>query len=119
MWLAVVGSRDFPDPNPPVLAYISALREKWSPFTGLAVVSGGARGVDHAAKLAADKLGLDIIELKPDWEMYGKSAGFVRNESIIKAADQVVAFWDGESRGTKNSIDWAFKLRKRTEVIFP
>lgn len=119
MRLAVVGSRDYPEPGLPVLAYIRALQEKLRPFGELSIVSGGARGVDHAAWEAANKLGLDIVELKPDWERFGRSAGFKRNEDIIRNADQVVAFWDGESRGTKHSIDLALKARIRTEVVFP
>lgn len=119
MKLAVVGSREFPDAAERVFAYINAYVDRLTPFEDLDIISGGARGVDHAAWEAANKLRLDIVEYKANWSQFGKAAGFIRNEDIIRHADAVVAFWDGESRGTKNSIDWALRLKKRLEVVFP
>jgi hypothetical protein len=55
--------------------------------------------------------------IRPDWNSYGKSAGFVRNRQIIKAADMVIAFWNGKSRGTENSIQIAKELNKGLVVI--
>jgi tyrosyl-tRNA synthetase len=55
---------------------------------------------------------------KPDWEKYGKAAGVIRNEDIINYSDRVIAFWDGKSKGTKNSIDHARKLSISYPYIF-
>jgi len=57
----------------------------------------------------ADFLGCKSIIIKPEWNKYGKSAGYKRNSLIINEADKVVAFWKGESKGTKHSIDLAIK----------
>ena len=38
------------------------------------------------------------------WEKYGKAAGYIRNEEMAKNADALVAFWDGESQGTRHMI---------------
>jgi hypothetical protein len=54
----------------------------------------------------------------PDWDKYGKKAGPLRNELIIQSADLVLAFWDGTSRGTKSSIDFALKYKKELRVYF-
>lgn len=48
-----------------------------------------------------------------------RSAAFYRNGMIVQNAGRVVAFWDGESNGTKDSIDKALKSRKPLEVVFP
>jgi hypothetical protein len=52
-------------------------------------------------------------ENRPDllaYDLYGNVKLWwifsVRNKDIIKNSDTVVAFWDGESRGTKNSIEY-------------
>ena len=42
---------------------------------------------------------------KSAWSSRGPlRASPVRNEKIIAAADEVVAFWDGRSRGTLNAL---------------
>ena len=38
---------------------------------------------------------------------YGKAAGMMRNKQMLDFADALVAFWDGESRGTENMLDIA------------
>jgi len=48
----------------------------------------------------------------PDWKTYGNSAGFLRNEKIVEAADVVVAYWDGESHGTRHSINLGRAMQK-------
>ena len=83
------------------------------------MVSGGARGPDTLGVLWARDNGIEIKEFLPDWDKYGKSAGFIRNTQIVEAADLVIAFWDGVSRGTKDSIDKAEKMGKRVAVIQP
>jgi hypothetical protein len=48
---------------------------------------------------------------------HGKAAGHIRNEDIIKNADEVLAFWDGMSRGTAGSIEWARQFKKPIIII--
>ncbi|QQS32986.1 MAG: hypothetical protein IPM50_15290 [Acidobacteriota bacterium] len=71
------------------------------------IVSGGARGVDTLARLYAQSNGIEFTESLAGWDRYGKRAGFLRNCVMVGAADAVIAVWDGESRGTKHSIDYA------------
>ena len=112
MKVAIVGSRDYPDLNK-VQYYVESL--PWD----TTVISGGARGVDTTAENAAVALRLGVEVHPADWDRLGKSAGYIRNEKMVDAADRVVAFWDGESKGTKHSIDLALRKRKNLEVIFP
>jgi len=97
MLIAVVGSRAFPN------------REAVEHFVGrlakdATVVSGGAKGVDSWAVEAAHAAGLEVIVMEADWERHGRSAGPIRNHEIVRLSDMIVAFWDGKSRGTLNTV---------------
>lgn len=73
------------------------------------IVSGAARGADTLGeRYAADK-GISLHRYPADWVKNGKAAGPIRNEQMAQNADTLIAFWDGESRGTKNMIDVAKK----------
>ena len=76
---------------------------------GVVIIHGGAKGADTLAdRYSREVLGQQPIIFLPDWNKLGKKAGFARNSQMINVADLVVAFWDGESRGTKDSIDKAY-----------
>ena len=107
--IAVVGSRGFND--------YSLLERTLTPYLPFVLVSGGARGADSLAERFADKNNLEKIIFKPDWDKYGKRAGFLRNIKIVDESDMVIAFWDGQSRGTKSSIDLAREKNKELSVI--
>ena len=81
------------------------------------IISGGARGIDTLARQYAEKNGIELEEIKPDYEQYGKYAPHIRNNEIIKKADVVIAFWDGKSRGTSSVIKKCRKIGKEIEVI--
>lgn len=90
------------------------------------VISGGAKGADQlSAQWVRARAGwakaapeVKLTEYLPDWERYGKRAGFIRNEDIVKSADMVVAFWDSVSKGTQNSLSIAKRLKIPTLVIY-
>ena len=81
------------------------------------IVSGGARGVDTLARLYAQSNGIKFTEHVADWEGHGRRAGYLRNITMVDAVEAVIAVWDGESRGTKHSIDYATSQRKRVSVL--
>ena len=81
------------------------------------VVSGGAQGADKLGERWAKEKGIKTLIFKPNWEKFGKSAGFIRNQDIVKNSDLVIAFWDGESKGTKNSIDLCEKFSIDVKTI--
>ena len=64
---------------------------------------------------------LKVSVFKPDWEKYGRGAGPVRNKEMYKYAledePMVIAFWDGESKGTKSMIDIATKDGAKVHVV--
>ena len=51
-----------------------------------------------------------------DWNKYGKSAGYKRNEEMANIADAALVIWDGESRGSKHMIDIAKKQKLQVYV---
>jgi hypothetical protein len=112
MIIAIVGSRNFANLEL-VRKFVANMDE------GDSVVTGGARGVDTAAEATALDYSLTVQVIRPDWKRYGKAAGMIRNEQIVKVCDEVVAFWDGKSRGTKDTIDKARKARKPIAIFGP
>lgn len=81
------------------------------------IVSGGARGIDACAREYAKSHGIKLTEFLPEYEKYGRSAPLKRNLKIIDYADLIIAFWDGQSRGTKFVIDNCKKRNKKVTVI--
>ena len=109
MKIAIVGSRKFKRLDA-VREFVEKLPE------GTVVVTGGAKGVDRVAEMAAAGCGLETVVFLPKWAKYGKRAGFVRNERIVEMVDEVVAFWDGESKGTEHTIGLARESGKPVRV---
>lgn len=107
--IAIVGSRSFPENLRYLIRdYVSQLPPN------SVIVSGGARGVDSWAVEEARRCGLQYVEYLPqkyddNGKYRGPKAFFERNYDIIDDCDQVVAFWDGTSTGTKHSLDYAQK----------
>jgi hypothetical protein len=100
--IIVAGGRDFSD--------YELLRAKLGRLldpTSTTIISGGARGADALSERYAHEHGLPIERYPADWERFGRGAGYKRNEQMARAATGLVAFWNGESRGTKHMIDIA------------
>lgn len=83
----------------------------------VAVVCGMARGADSLGEAYAKVRGYPVHYFPADWEKFGKSAGYKRNEQMAQNADALVAFWNGNSRGTKHMIDLAYKYNLKVRVI--
>lgn len=81
------------------------------------IVSGGAKGIDQCAEIYAKKHHLKLTVFLPDYFQYGRAAPLKRNEQIVNYADCILAFWNGKSRGTKHTVNYARKKGKPTEVI--
>jgi hypothetical protein len=110
MKVAVIGGRDFND--------YDKLKEVLGFFPISVVVSGGAIGADTLGEKYADENGISKEIYVPQWDLFGKKAGFMRNTTIVENSDIVIAFWDSKSRGTRDSIEKANKLRKSTFIIY-
>ena len=103
MKVIIAGSRNITNK----LLVTKAITE--SGFNITEVVSGCARGVDRLGESVAKDNGIPIRQFPANWELYGKSAGAIRNKDMANYADALIAIWDGKSPGTKNMLNIAKK----------
>ena len=114
MKLCVIGSRTITDKD--------LIARKIDDVAPLVILSGGAKGVDTLAKEYAYEKSIDFIEFLPyhllDQRVeFSSKYFFVRNKQMIDNADMLLAFWDGESKGTQHGIKYAQKKNVPYVVI--
>ena len=107
MKLLIAGSRSITDYD--ISPYIPA-------DTDL-IISGGAKGVDALAEQYADSKRISKLILRPRYDLYRRAAPIKRNERMVELCDRVLIIWDGKSKGTKRTIDYAAKLGKPVNII--
>ena len=113
----IAGGRDFD-----YYDRLAAFMDQWTMDNDMGpdntdFVSGEANGADSLGKKWALSRGYKVALFPANWELYGKSAGYRRNEEMAKAATHLVAFWDGRSRGTAHMVSTAdrYNLKIRVE----
>ena len=101
--IIIAGGRDFDD--------YSLLQSKCLPIIErlmadyeVIIMSGHAKGADLLGERFAKEHGLKLEVYPADWK---RSAGFRHNEQMGDIANGLIAFWDGESHGTKHMIEYA------------
>lgn len=107
MKLLIVGSRSIKDYD--LSAHVPSDVEL--------IISGGAEGVDALAEQYADTHRISKMIVRPQYHLYGKAAPILRNQKMVEAADVVLVIWDGQSKGTKSTIQYAKKLQKKLIVV--
>jgi len=115
MKIGIVGSRDFTQMDL-VDSFIKNLPQN------IDIVSGGAIGVDSAAKELGKKYSHTVLEYLPDLagckERYEFTQKYYeRNQKIADACDMLVAFTDKENGGTWDTIKRTRKLGKPVKII--
>ena len=114
--LIVAGGRDFRNFSSAGEILRSVLSKRTP--NEVCIVSGGARGADMFGEMFAKSTGCDLKVFPADWSTYGKRAGMIRNEEMIKFADATILFWDGESRGTANMMSLTLDYNKPLFVVY-
>lgn len=85
------------------------------------LIVGGCRGADWLAVQAAQVYGIPFVEYPADWGRYGRAAGPIRNEKMLREGrpEFVLAFHENirESRGTLDMLSRARRADIPFEVI--
>lgn len=111
----IEGCRDFDD--------YELLKEKCDDFLqdekkeDVVIISGHASGADALGERYAQERGFQLETFPADWKALGRAAGPIRNARMASAANALIAFWDGKSRGTKNMIETAKNHNLKVVVV--
>jgi hypothetical protein len=109
MRTAIIGSRSFND-----YEYLrEVLNGHIVPISK--IITGGADGADKLAEQYANENNIETEIYLPDYKRFGRGAPIKRNELIIEASEQVIAFWDGKSKGTMSAVK---KAREKDIAVF-
>ena len=128
MKIAVVGSRTFNNAQ----LFCTTLNQYHQ--QGLELISGGANGADNFAYQYAGYYKIPITLYLPNFttvkytaetgypilqkiKWAHKGAALQRNTTIVQNSDLVIAFWDGTSHGTADTIKKAEQLGKQVIKI--
>jgi hypothetical protein len=94
---------------------------------GVMIITGGQRtwnkvkkcyyGADYFGEQFANDNGYWLKVMNANWNDFGKAAGPIRNKEMGTIGDELIAFWDGQSRGTANMIDIMKRLFKPVHII--
>ena len=124
--IIVAGSRDFKDYSllrDTLMQYLDFMDDAdvVDDPSQVKFISGTARGADTLGEQFAYTYEYDVIRFVPDWDTYGKYAGYRRNAEMAKYASEaygvLFAFWDGKSKGTKHMIDLANRYGLEVHVV--
>jgi hypothetical protein len=96
----IAGCRDFTDY--PLLC--SFADQTLAGAEDIEIVSGGARGTDALGERYARERRYGLKVFPAEWKKWGAAAGPIRNGQMAGYADALIAFWDGQSAGTRDMI---------------
>jgi hypothetical protein len=68
------------------------------------LISGGCKGTDTMVKKYCIEKKIIFVEVKPQWQIFGRYAGPKRNAQMVKLGTSTFGFWDGRSRGTYDML---------------
>jgi len=114
MKLAITGSRTFND--------ALLLADTVAKLRPSEIITSECSGCDNMAVKYAKAHGIPVAVIPPLFKTdknikYHPRYYHIRNRQIVDLADHVLAFWNGSSRGTKSTMDYARKLGKPLTVI--
>lgn len=107
MRVVIAGSRELTDDH------LVEEAVRLSGFTITTVISGAARGVDQLGERWAARHEVPVVRFPADWARYGRAAGLRRNQAMVEEVARapeggaVIAIWDGVSKGTRSTIEFA------------
>lgn len=116
--VAVVGSRTkTKEKHEHVRSLVGSRMKAYGPDT--VFLSGGcSNGADYWCRYFCGLWNRKYLEAPALWSgVLGKAAGPERNRLIADICTEMLVFWDGQSPGTRGTIDYMKCLPKKYEVI--
>lgn len=89
-------------------------------FTNQPILFISATTTTGAGKMIIDwcaKYGFPCLEVSPNWDMFGKSAAYKRNDAVAENITHLLAFFDGYSSGTQDIIDKSILIDVPCKVV--
>lgn len=111
----IAGSRNFDDYEL-LKQWCDYMLQNFNP-QDVVIVSGTARGADTLGEQYARERGMKIDSRPANWDLYGKSAGYRRNEEMAQNADACIVFIVNNSKGSSHMIDLAKKYKLKLKVV--
>jgi hypothetical protein len=113
--IAIVGSRGYRDKKQ-ARSWLYALMG-----SGLhdSYITGDAPGPDTWAAEVAAETGTSITVYPANWKGHGKAAGAIRNSKLVTDCHEVIALWDGKSKGTLDTIRKAVRAGRQVRILPP
>lgn len=81
------------------------------------IIQGEASGADKLAKLYALEKGIPLVSLAADWNKFGKAAGPLRNDEMLKLNPNLVIAFPG-GKGTKDMVKKSIQAGIQTIEYF-
>lgn len=112
--ICIVGSRGMSDRRQMHRVLSSHSSHGFWASASCTFICGRANGADRLGELWATKYMPDSPRrlYEPDWSSLGRKAGFCRNVHMASEANEVIAFWDQTSRGTRHMLDTCHAINK-------
>lgn len=114
--IIIAGSRSCPESSPELEEQIEAILKQYK-RSSVEIVDGTARGADRLGYNIAQKWNLPVKRFPADWEKEGKRAGYLRNKKMAQYGTELIALWDGYSRGTFMMIQLARRNNLKVTII--
>jgi len=119
--IIIAGGRDFTDKEYG-FSELDKIFNSLNPDDSVEIISGHAKGADTIGEDYAKFKGYALTIMTADWKRYGNAAGHKRNRemadyAVLAEKRRLIAFWDGQSKGTKGMIDYANKLKIKTKIV--
>ena len=113
MKVLITGSRNCPSKE-----VMWSLFETYIPKMSF-IINGGAKGVDSLCNDWCNSFPKRVLGWETIRPINERIAAYYlhRNAEMIGMCDKVIAFWDGKSRGTKFTIDYAKSRNKEVKVV--
>ena len=81
------------------------------------IVVNGTKGTSFIAQEYATEKKYKTKVIVADRAKYGDNAGKIRNAEMVEYADAMIAFWDGEHKGTEHIIKIAQLVKMKLKVV--